>query len=146
MNLEFSLLFLLISLKVGLSELTVDYTPPNRVVCKFQYEDKLDFKQNYFIAAELVCTDRDMQLHVLLEKRLKHPARIFVKEQSANPRCVHHYETNSDHNALMFKIPLSTCGMQRVQQHTVISFFIFCVHSNIFRQDFLSLPTRLPII
>ena len=29
------LLFLLISLKLGLSELTVDYTPPNRVVCKF---------------------------------------------------------------------------------------------------------------
>ncbi|KAE9552252.1 hypothetical protein FO519_004530 [Halicephalobus sp. NKZ332] len=93
----------------------------------------------FFEAAELVCTDRDMQLHILLEKPLQHPARIFVKEQSANPRCVHHYEEQSDHNALMFRIPLSTCGMQRVQQHTnrfsfttsvVVSFHKFFVSSH----------------
>uniref|UniRef100_A0A7E4VRD8 ZP domain-containing protein n=1 Tax=Panagrellus redivivus TaxID=6233 RepID=A0A7E4VRD8_PANRE len=59
-----------------------------------------------------------MQLHVLLEKPLTHSARIYVKEQSADPRCVHHYEANSDHNALMFRVPLSTCGMQRIQQKT----------------------------
>uniref|UniRef100_A0AC35FEF5 ZP domain-containing protein n=1 Tax=Panagrolaimus sp. PS1159 TaxID=55785 RepID=A0AC35FEF5_9BILA len=89
------------------------------------------------MSAELVCTDRDMQLHVLLEKPLSHSSRIFVKEQSADPHCVHKYEPNSEHNALMFRIPLSTCGMQRIQYHsTKFSFTTSIVVS--FHQFFVS--------
>lgn len=72
-----------------------------------------------FLAAELVCTERDMQLHILVEKPLVYPARIFVKDQSRNPLCSLIYPANADHNALMFRVPLSTCDMKRVQQYTV---------------------------
>uniref|UniRef100_A0A914BUM2 ZP domain-containing protein n=1 Tax=Acrobeloides nanus TaxID=290746 RepID=A0A914BUM2_9BILA len=73
---------------------------------------------NRVISAELVCTEREMQLHVLIEKPLTHSARIFVKDQSRNPLCSLIYPANPDHNALMFRIPLSTCDMKRVQQYT----------------------------
>uniref|UniRef100_A0A914YYW5 ZP domain-containing protein n=1 Tax=Panagrolaimus superbus TaxID=310955 RepID=A0A914YYW5_9BILA len=78
-----------------------------------------------------------MQLHILLEKPLSHSSRIFVKEQSADPSCVHRYEPNSEHNALMFRVPLSTCGMQRIQYHsTKFSFTTSIVVS--FHQFFVS--------
>ena len=79
---------------------------------------KFKFKS---LAAELVCTEREMQLHVLIEKPLTLSARIFVKDQSRNPLCSLIYPANPDHNALMFRIPLSTCDMKRVQQYTVYS-------------------------
>ncbi|TKR93375.1 hypothetical protein L596_007845 [Steinernema carpocapsae] len=70
------------------------------------------------LSAELVCTDREMQIHILLDEPLQAPARIFVKDRSMDPMCSHAYSVVADHNALMFRIPLGTCRMQRIQQYS----------------------------
>ncbi|KAK0408528.1 hypothetical protein QR680_004007 [Steinernema hermaphroditum] len=57
-----------------------------------------------------------MQVHVLLDGSLEAPARIFVKERSEDPMCSHSYPAVAGHNTLMFRVPLGTCRMQRLQQ------------------------------
>ncbi|KAK0425346.1 hypothetical protein QR680_009153 [Steinernema hermaphroditum] len=68
------------------------------------------------LSAELVCTEREMQVHVLLNGSLGAPARVFVKERSEDPMCSHSYPAVAGHNTLMFRVPLGTCRMQRLQQ------------------------------
>uniref|UniRef100_A0A915B3U7 OBG-type G domain-containing protein n=1 Tax=Parascaris univalens TaxID=6257 RepID=A0A915B3U7_PARUN len=72
--------------------------------------------RNRVVSAELVCTDIDMQLHIVLERPIRGTVRAFVKERSEDLACSHLYSEDGDHNALVFKIPLGTCSMQKTQQ------------------------------
>ncbi|MFH4973371.1 hypothetical protein AB6A40_000080 [Gnathostoma spinigerum] len=71
-----------------------------------------------------------MRLYVTLENPLNTVARVFVKDQSANPDCSQLYEPKDDYDALMFRIQLNSCGMQRVRQQTnLISFSVTVIIS-----------------
>uniref|UniRef100_A0A9J2P2K1 ZP domain-containing protein n=1 Tax=Ascaris lumbricoides TaxID=6252 RepID=A0A9J2P2K1_ASCLU len=84
--------------------------PKNRVVCTYVY------LLRSYVSAELVCTELDMQLHIVLERPIRGTVRAFVKERSEDLACSHLYSQDGDHNALTFKIPLGTCSMQKNQQ------------------------------
>uniref|UniRef100_A0A914X016 ZP domain-containing protein n=1 Tax=Plectus sambesii TaxID=2011161 RepID=A0A914X016_9BILA len=74
---------------------------------------------NQITSAQLICTDRDLQLHAVVKTPLFQEGRAFVKDHSRDPSCQHVYQRSTTDNALMFRIPLNTCGMVRTSQYAV---------------------------
>lgn len=82
---------------------------------------------NGVLDVQLSCTETDITLSVVTQKPLFQPARIFVKSRSEDRSCAIQYPGDRISQRLVFKLPLSSCGMERTGRQGALQGATFIV-------------------